>query len=71
MDKIKPGIYRHFRGREYYAYGTAEHSETGETMVIYKALYGDGKVDVRTLDMFTERVERKGYCGPRFMLLTR
>lgn len=40
-------------------------------MVIYKALYGEGTVYVRTLEMFTERVERKGYCGPRFMLLTR
>lgn len=68
-EKIKFGKYRHFKGKEYQVYGVAQHSETGETMVIYKALYGERKVYVRPLDMFTERVDRNGYRGPRFMFI--
>ena len=35
-------------------------------MVVYRALYGDGGLWVRPAAMWTERVERDGYCGPRF-----
>ena len=66
---IEPGFYRHFRGKVYYAFGTAEHSETGETMVIYRAQYGDYKLFVRPLAMFKETIDRNGYRGPRFMLV--
>ena len=64
--KIKKGLYRHFKGKHYRVWGEAEHSETGEVMVIYQAMYGAYKVYVRPRDMFTERVERGGYSGPRF-----
>lgn len=65
MD-IQPGIYRHFKGNLYEVIGTASHSETLEEMVVYRALYGDGGLWVRPAAMWTERVDRDGYAGPRF-----
>ena len=65
MD-IQPGRYRHFKGNEYQVLGVATHSETGEPMVIYRALYGDGGVWVRPAAMWDEQVEREDYTGPRF-----
>ena len=66
MESIRPGRYRHFKGNEYAVLGTARHSETGETMVVYRALYGEHGLWVRPATMWNETVERDGYCGPRF-----
>ena len=38
---MKPGKYRHYKGREYELLCTAVHSETLEPMAVYRALYGD------------------------------
>ena len=65
MD-IKPGRYRHFKGKEYEVLGVASHSETLEPMVVYRALYGEGGLWVRPAAMWTEQVDRDGYSGPRF-----
>lgn len=67
MSIIKPGRYRHFKGSEYEVIGTARHSETLEEMVVYRALYGEGGLWVRPAAMWSETVERDGYCGPRFI----
>ncbi len=67
MSTIKPGRYRHFKGSEYEVIGTARHSETLEEMVVYRALYGEGGLWVRPAAMWSETVERDGYCGPRFI----
>ena len=67
MSTIMPGRYRHFKGNEYEVIGTARHSETLEEMVVYRALYGDGGLWVRPAAMWSETVERDGYCGPRFI----
>ncbi len=67
MSTIQPGRYRHFKGKEYQVIGTARHSETLEEMVVYRALYGDGGLWVRPAAMWSELVERDGYCGPRFI----
>ena len=66
MEEIRPGRYRHFKGNEYRVIGTARHSETMEEMVVYQALYGEGGLWVRPAKMWSETVERDGYCGPRF-----
>ena len=67
MDEIKPGKYRHFKGGEYEVLGMAIHSETQEEMVVYRALYGEGKVWVRPKRMWTEVVERDGKTYRRFV----
>ena len=66
MMKLKPGIYRHFKGNEYRLLYTAKHSETLEDMVVYQALYGERGIWVRSAAMWAEEVERDGYRGPRF-----
>ena len=64
--ELKPGRYRHFKGGEYNVQGVATHSETGESMVVYSPLYGEGGLWVRPLSMFLETVERDGEQHPRF-----
>jgi len=63
---IKPGKYRHYKGKEYMVIGTAKHSETLEDMVVYRALYAEEQIWVRPLEMFVEEVEVNGEKVPRF-----
>ena len=67
--ELKPGKYRHFKGKAYELIGLATHSETLEPMVVYRALYGEGGFWVRPAAMWTEQIERDGYCGPRFQYI--
>ncbi|MFR1111589.1 MAG: DUF1653 domain-containing protein [Anaerotruncus colihominis] len=46
--------------------GLARHSETLEQLVVYRALYGEGGLWVRPLDMFMEEIERDGKRIARF-----
>jgi hypothetical protein len=66
LGDLKPGRYRHFKGREYEVIGVARHSETEELLVVYRPLYDPGSLWVRPLHMFTEEVERDGVRQPRF-----
>ena len=66
MESIKPGRYRHFKGKEYEVLGVARHSETEEELVVYRALYGDFSLWVRPVSMWNETVERDGTTVRRF-----
>ena len=73
-ERLREGdIVRHFKretlseedlNRNIYLYkviGFAEHTETGEKMVVYEALYGDFRLYVRPYDMFMGKVDRDKY----------
>ena len=63
---LQKGIYQHFKGEQYRLLELAQHSETGEDMVVYQALYGERGIWVRPLAMFDEVIEREGKSLRRF-----
>lgn len=54
-------MYRHFKGNIYQIRCLARHSETGEMMVVYQAMYDTFQIYVRPLAMFMEEVDRAKY----------
>lgn len=63
---IPTGKYRHYKGNDYEVIGVALHSETEEQLVVYRPLYGKGKLWVRPLAMFAERINVDGKQVLRF-----
>ena len=69
IRSVPQGIYRHYKGSLYQVLHTARHSETEESLVVYRCLYGNYDVWVRPLEMFTETVTVEGKTVPRFELI--
>ena len=69
QNTVPQGIYRHYKGSLYQVLHTAKHSETEETLVVYRCLYGEYGVWVRPLAMFTESVMIDGKQVPRFEMI--
>jgi len=72
--KIKPGKYRHYKGKYYKVIGLAHHSETLEELVVYRALYytkefGKNSLWVRPAKMFLGNVKVRDKIMPRFKYL--
>ena len=69
---IEPGIYEHYKKHNLYkVHFVAKHSETLEDLVVYEALYENGKSKywARPLKMFMEEVENEGKTVPRFKFI--
>ncbi len=58
MEVLIGRIYKHYKGDYYIVENVAIHSETGEKLVIYRALYGEGKLYARPYDMFVEKTNK-------------
>lgn len=64
---IQTGLYKHSSSsKQYNVLGVCRHSETLEVLVVYQALYGDFRLWVRPIEMFTERVTVNNQEVPRF-----
>lgn len=53
-QSIKPGIWRHYKGGLYEVLFCATHTETGEEMVVYQALYEKRKCFCRPASMWED-----------------
>ncbi len=68
FERIEDGnrYFRHFKGNTYRYVRTAYHTETGERMVVYQALYGEQLYWVRPERMFFEKITHDGKTFNRF-----
>ena len=66
---VRPGHYRHYKGNDYQVIGVARHSESTESLVVYRQEYGDRSLWVRPLKMFQEVVTVGEQSVPRFRFL--
>ncbi len=56
MERIRKGIYRHFKGKKYRVLGTARHSESLEKFVVYRALYSSPEFgDIKNNPMISKK----------------
>lgn len=69
VDRLKLGIYKHYKGNLYRVIGLARHTETGEELVTYQSLYGDFGLWARPRAMFEEIIQVNGKETPRFEFL--
>lgn len=57
-DRLKPGgLYKHYKGGLYYLEDIITHTETGERLVAYRALYGTNQLWCRPTAMFFGEID--------------
>lgn len=59
--EVKPfTMWRHFKGKKSLVIAVAQHSETGEKLVIYRCVDKDG-IYARPLELFLSEVDHEKY----------
>jgi len=74
QDSVKPGIYKHYKGKLYEVIGVGHHTETLEPLVLYRALYdtpdfGSKPLWARPVKMFLEKIVFNNVEQPRFTFI--
>jgi len=69
---VKPGLYRHYKGKMYQVLEVARHSETLDWYVVYRCLYPNDLAElwIRPASMFAESVTVDGVLQPRFAFIS-
>lgn len=66
LPYLEPGLYIHYKGKEYQVLEVSRHSESLEAFVVYRALYGRRELWIRPYAMFVEEVQTTQGKVPRF-----
>lgn len=61
VKKHEGRLMQHFKGKSYLILDVIEHTETGEELVVYQAMYGKYKKYARPIDMFISKVDKIKY----------
>jgi hypothetical protein len=67
---IEPGLYRHYKAKNYRVIGNATHSETEEAMVIYHVDDQPSRLWVRPAKMWNDLVRVGGEDVVRFQRIS-
>ncbi len=70
LTETRKGLYRHYKGGRYEVIGTVRHSETRESMTLYRTMYGAQGLWVRPALMFNGDVVFDGKPQPRFVWIS-
>jgi hypothetical protein len=70
MPNLKKGRYKHYKGQYYEVIDIVQHSEDESFLVLYRPLYGEGKLWVRPYEMFVGTVAKNGKEHERFSFVT-
>lgn len=68
-QKIKLGIYEHYKGGKYEVLAVARDSEDMQEYVVYRTQFPPHDTWIRPVDEFCEVIELQGKIVPRFRLI--